>query len=128
MTVLDDIIEATKNQDTFRHFARFRDLKRLDDQVQTFPRIVSGWVNTAGAGTIVQGTGFTIVRNGIGDISVTWPAFPIPPKVTLGANSDSAVMLVMPTITGVRILLRNLVAGAFVATDAQFCFDAIGQV
>lgn len=33
MSLLDDIIEANRNQDTFRHLARSRDLVALDDRV-----------------------------------------------------------------------------------------------
>lgn len=102
-------------------------LDTLVRQLQTGLRTVRGTVNTAGAGTIVQGAGtFTIVRNGLGDVTVTYPAFATPPSPGLGTNADAVTYLAMPSTTSFRVLLRNLVAGALAAVDAQFTFNMTG--
>lgn len=99
MSLLDDIIEANKNQDTFRHLARSRDLLALDKRVVTnegaiaaaqaaitnleAPRRLTGVVEVTGAAALViAGTGFTVTRLGTGDIRINFNVpFAVPPVV-----------------------------------------------
>jgi hypothetical protein len=90
-------------------------------------KVIRGTVNTAGSGTIVLGTGFTITRNGTGDVTVTFASpFAAAPSVALGTNSDQVRHSATPTTTTIRPVIRTLSGGAFVAADGIFNFIAAG--
>lgn len=56
-------------------------------------KIVRGIVNTAGSGSIVAGSGFSITRNNTGDLTVTFTTpFSGVPAVTFGAQGDGAAL------------------------------------
>jgi hypothetical protein len=94
---------------------------------ETNLKVIRGTVNTAGAGSIVQGSGFTIARNGVGDVTVTFStAFSAAPSAPFGTNADAATFITMPSTTTFRVLLRNEAAGVLGAVDAQFTFVAVG--
>ena len=94
-------------------------------------RMIRGTIDTSGAGSILFGSGFTIVRNGVGDITITFdPLFAAAPSVLTtvettvlgtGSHVDSTVP---PTVSAVRIQ-RYLGA---VASDGVFDFVAIGPI
>jgi hypothetical protein len=94
-------------------------------------RVLAGEIDTSAPGTINVGTGlFTIVRNAVGDITVTFTtAFAVRPVVTFGvyaggANATSVRHIAFPTTTTFRIQVVN---GAGVGVDSIFNFIAIGS-
>lgn len=101
----------------------------LGDGPSVGGRAVRGIINTASAGSIVQGTGFTIVRNGAGDVTVTITTpFTEIPVVMLTTFEDG-------TITPPIVSLKNgsspaagvfefQVAKAGIAADAVVHFHA----
>jgi len=67
------------------------DPKKFIRGEETGLKIVRGRIDTTGAGSILQGGGFTIVRNGVGDLTVTFsPAFSGVPSCVPAGESTSA--------------------------------------
>lgn len=92
-------------------------------------RFVRGVVNTA-TGAIVRGAGFTVVRNGVGDVTITFTtAFKSPPAVVPGVGStaitaSAKLFNAEPTITTARILV--FLTGTGAAADGLMHFTAAG--
>jgi hypothetical protein len=89
-------------------------------------RIVRGRINTASPGSILVGEGFTITRNGVGDLTVTFdPPFADEPavNVTKGGGSVGDVSASSVGASSFQALIANA-AGA--AVDSNFSFTAIG--
>lgn len=86
--------------------------------VDTTPTVIRGRIDTTGAGSILHGTGFTIVRNGVGDVTVTFTtafaAVPvvIPSTQDAVGNVNVAKIEGTPTTTTARITRYNLAAAA----------------
>jgi hypothetical protein len=90
-------------------------------------KVIRGTVNTAGTGSIVSGSGFTITRHSTGNLTVTFTtAFASAPSGGLGTNADAVSYVTMPSTTAFRVLLRNEAAGVLGAVDAQFTFAMWG--
>lgn len=90
-------------------------------------RVTRGEVNADG--TIARGGGFTVVRNGVGDYTVTFDtAFSATPVVVVGNGPNAHVPVVRlstgtpPSTTGFRVFgfVANTAAGA----DTAFTFTA----
>ena len=105
------------------------DLKRwaerhgfLSDQ-KANPRAVCGRVNTASAGTILDGSGFTITRNGTGDLTVTFstPFSSVPVVVATSEWNETWVDAANQTVSAVRVLLADATG---TAKDGIFNFIA----
>jgi hypothetical protein len=90
-----------------------------------FPRrIIAGIINTTGSGSISAGEGFSITRNGTGDITITFDAdFNRLPAVTatkfgVGVCHFSG----LPGLDAIRIVVKD---AAFAAIDGSFSFVAV---
>lgn len=89
-------------------------------------KMVRGTINTAGSGSIVQGTGFTISRVGAGNVTVTFsPAFSGVPTVVTGhqtaihnANNGEP--------TKEKVTLGLIITTTAEAVDGIVSFIAIG--
>lgn len=93
-------------------------------------RKITGFITNAGAAVIAAGAGFTAVRNGAGDVTITLTR---PGKTFLGAGvlaihptaatSHSAKLIAAPTATAIRIgtYVADGVDGA--PADLDFCFE-----
>jgi hypothetical protein len=81
--------------------------------------------------TVTAGSGFTVVRNGVGDYSVTFDTpFAAAPAVSLGAGQNAVFYAVKisaagpVSATGFRAFLW--VTNTLAATDGEFHFVAVG--
>jgi hypothetical protein len=86
-------------------------------------RIVRGGI-TGTTGAVAFGTGFTCVRNAVGDYTITFStAFPATPAV---AGTATAWVMATTTLsaTSWRVTVFNSTTGA--ALDRDFTFIAIG--
>lgn len=94
---------------------------------ETGLRIVRGVIDTASSGTILEGEGFSIVRNGTGLLTVTiTDAFADVPAVSLGGDKHSTRFATVPTASGFQVQIANESAGTLAAADGIFHFIAIG--
>lgn len=79
----------------------------------------------AATGAITAGTGFTVVKNGTGDFTVTFtPAFAVTPVVNVNFLANAALVVAFvtnPTAGGFRIIIVNT---SSVPVDAAFNFTA----
>lgn len=96
---------------------------------ETGLKIIRGAVDTTGSGSILVGSGFTITRNGTGDVTVNFTvAFSTAPAVALAAGTTAGVVAKLvttePTTGAARVLVGTIAAG--VATDGIFHFIAAG--
>lgn len=91
--------------------------------------ILRGTINSASSGSIVSGEGFSITRNGTGDITITFTtAFLDVPSVTatsVKTTNSVASLQAQPTTTACRILNFTSTTGSNI--DGIFCFTAIGK-
>lgn len=100
-------------------------------------RGIIGRINTTGSGTILLGDeAYTIVRNGTGDVSVTYlrkytqvPAVVATAEVASLAGNFAGVEVFNPTLTGVQLRrkLTNASAGTTVLEDGIITFQVGGQ-
>ncbi len=99
----------------------------VNSTVETL-KVIRGTINTAGAGTIVVGSGFTITRNSIGNVTVNFSdSFSTAPTVTLGVGNNANVTGVHvsgPTTSSCRVVL--LVPSTGGNSEGTFHFTAIG--
>jgi hypothetical protein len=94
-------------------------------------KIIRGIIDTTGAGSIVEGIGFSIARNGVGDLTITYTDdFSDVPSVDLtavGAGGTVAHATIYSaaarTPTSVRVYRTD---GAGAAADGVFDFTATG--
>ena len=91
--------------------------------------IIRGSIDSAGAGSILTGTGFTIVRNGIDDVTVNiTSAFSDTPSVVVGAGSTAIRRAKLttsePVVGSFRAMVSDTALGT--AADGIFHFIAIG--
>lgn len=88
------------------------------------PRIIRGIIATGGSGTILAGTGFTITRNGTGDVTITFnTAFSRLPAVNLGRIGLGVAHLSgTPTVDSAQVIVRD---SSFAAADGSFDFAAV---
>lgn len=98
----------------------------VNSTVETL-KVIRGRINTASSGTILQGSGFTITRNGTGDLTVTFTAaFSALPSVPApGAEGGDLIgnLQGAPTTTTARF---QLFSTGGTLTDGIFSFIAIG--
>jgi hypothetical protein len=90
-------------------------------------RILRGRIDTTTPGTILQGTGFTLTRNGLGDVTVTFStAFSATPVVIVVAEdvSQGSVVKINSVASGSVRLVRFLTN--LTAADGILHFIAIG--
>lgn len=109
---------------------RLKDLnvqKNFDYASRFLFRSVRGRVNTT-TPTIVGGKGFTLTRNGAGDVTVTFSQpFIVTPVVVVGMGETAVVLMVKlhavtpPSPTGFRVAILT---PAGVLTDGDFTFIA----
>lgn len=97
-------------------------------KTSTALQIIAGVIDSTGAGSIVAGTGFTITRNGVGDVTITFTsAFSGTPSVTAtvadATNNRIAKLKAATTTTTAQIQCFSL---AGTNTDNLFHFHAIG--
>lgn len=92
-------------------------------------RIIRGRVDTTGSGSILQGDGFTIARNGTGDVTVTFTtAFSAIPAVVPTAESDTSGMThigKVRTVAAGSVRLQRNLAGVS-DQDGIMHFIAVG--
>lgn len=91
-------------------------------------RMVRGTINTT-TPTIVEGVGFTVAKNGTGDVTITFdPLFASAPSVTgtsvIVANGTWIYLSGNPTTSTARIV-RTIAAAA---EDGIFHFVAVGPI
>lgn len=94
-------------------------------------KVIRGTINTAGSGSIVSGTGFTISRPGVGAIVTTWTVpFSAAPTCVATAVDNTVNWLAVglpsgtqPTATSARF---QLITFASAAADSTFHFVAVG--
>lgn len=91
-------------------------------------KIIRGIINTAGAGTIVKGGGFTIERKGTGDVLINFTAaFSDTPSVTAVVGETAGTNMTKhnaaPAAGSARLVIFNT---AGVIIDGIFHFTAIG--
>ena len=91
-------------------------------------RVVRGTINTT-TPTIVEGVGFTVAKNGTGDVTITFdPLFASAPSVVgtcvIVANGTWIYLSGNPTTSTVRIV-RTIAAAA---EDGVFHFIAVGPI
>ena len=106
--------------------------KRVDDletdaviAVDTRLRVAYGIVDTTSPGSVVEGTGFTVTRNGVGDVTITFTtAFSDVPAVALGSVGNTASLGATPTTTTAQILRYVSTTGA--QADGRVTFVASG--
>lgn len=96
-----------------------------------YPRIVYGTVDSTGP-TIIRGVGFTVAKNGTGDVTLTFdPPFSDVPVITtcgrIDAASGGGVILRRGAATAstVRLVGRDLTGAA---ADGEMDFEAIGPI
>lgn len=104
---------------------------------EDYLRTIRGTIDT-GPPSITAGIGFTISKNGTGDITITFvPAFAGAPSITHGAeaavgagNFLGTELKSGTTATSTRIVVKlvNPGAGSVTLTDALFSFTAIGPI
>lgn len=94
-------------------------------------RVVAGVYDSVGP-TVVQGTGFTVSRNAVGDVTVTFTSpFAAPPAVTAtlaetaGANIVKEKDGVAATALAVRLLSFNA-DSPFASAESKVSFVAVG--
>lgn len=93
-------------------------------------KIIRGIINTGGAGSIVKGSGFSIVRNGTGDVTITFTAtFKDVPSVVATVGETGAVSAIKhfekaATASTARLLVFLTATGA--GQDSVFHFTAVG--
>lgn len=90
-------------------------------------KTIRGVINTEGAGSIVKGSGFSIVRNGVGEVTITFTAaFSAVPSVngTPRSGNRSIGLNAEATTTTAKLLITTSSTGA--ATDGIFHFVAVG--
>lgn len=82
----------------------------------------------SGAGAIIQGTGFTVVRNSTGHYTVTFGvAFAAAPNVQVTATNTSGPLLAIvdgAAVGSFRVSMLNVGSGS-ADTDSQFDFRAV---
>lgn len=96
-------------------------------------RHVNGYITNNGAAAISTGTGaFTIVRNGVGDVSITltkpgkvFMSAVVTPIETTAATAHMAKLIAAPTATVIRVgtYVADAVDGA--PADIDFCFNYV---
>lgn len=90
--------------------------------------IVRGVINTTGP-SIVEGSGYSIVKNGTGDVTVTFnPPFSDVPAFTCTPQSASgrlAQMVAPATASTARVAVLST---AFAAAESEVHFIAVGPV
>lgn len=107
------------------------DFAKLTTAVESDLYVIRGAVNSAGAGSIIEGSGFTIVRNGVGDVTVNFStAFAGTPAVLLGPSQTPSALVKMrdntaPTAASFRVSVFLFNVGT--ALDGIFHFTAIGR-
>ena len=89
-------------------------------------RTLRGTVDTSGSGSIVAGSGFTVARNGAGDVTITFSTpFSSPPSCP--ASSDwYATQTAAATASTARFVAYNFVAGVPTPADGIIHFIAVG--
>lgn len=89
-------------------------------------KVVRGVINTTGP-SITEGEGFSIAKNGTGDVTITFdPAFSDRPAVAVTPVSSSvriAQQIAAATASTARV---GVFTSAFAAVDATFDFVAVG--
>lgn len=101
-----------------------RNFDRLSEQWPDYPRIVRGRISGA-APTILQGSGFSVVKLFVGVYTVTFDVvFPATPIVVLTTEVVGSARLANPAATLFQLALENN-AGA--AVDGVFTFTAVAS-
>lgn len=103
-------------------------MRKLLQALQPYPRIVLGRITNNGTAAITiggatNGTDFSIVRNGAGDVSVTFsdPCKRLPVICATGKTTN-AQLKAAPTVNGFQVLCSN---DSGTATDDDFDFMAM---
>lgn len=104
------------------------DPKLVNSTVENL-KVIRGAINTAGSGSITSGVGFTIARNGAGDVTITFTAaFATAPTVTAtplsGGVAPICALSGAPGTGSARVLVLN--AATNTGVDDTFHFTAIG--
>jgi len=87
-------------------------------------KMIRGRVDTGGTGTILHGTGFTIVRTGVGSVTVTFTtAFSGVPAATATSNVNETAIGSGSTTAEITVASLNT---SGVLVDSIFNFIAIG--
>jgi len=111
-----------------------RNFRSLQDQITALQNtrvnagepnltVIRGRLSTT-TPTILHGTGFTVVRNGVGDVTVTFTtAFTGVPAITATGDASETAIYPVPTTTTFRVVTLTS-AGA--ALESTLNFIAIG--
>jgi hypothetical protein len=90
-------------------------------------RMIYGTINTTGP-AIVSGSGFSVVRNGVGNVTITFTvAFGSKPSVTFSTEDAATNTFVKNNINSTTTQCQPIViTDAGVAVDRVFAFQAVG--
>lgn len=88
------------------------------------PRTIRGIVDTSGSGSITQGDGFSVTRNGAGDVTISFDFdFTNVPAVTVSRFGPGVANVSgLPSKASVGVIVRDT---GFTATDGSFGFVAV---
>jgi hypothetical protein len=88
------------------------------------PRIIRGIVDTSGSGSVTAGEGFSVTRNGAGDVTISFDFdFTNLPVVTVSRFGPGVVNVSgLPSKATVGVIVRDT---GFTAADGSFGFTAV---
>lgn len=97
---------------------------QLNQAPGTGTRILRGIIDSTGSGSITWGSGFSITRNGTGDVTITFDAeFNRPPAVIASRIGAGVANLTgTPDVASARVIIRDT---GFTVADGTFEFIAV---
>lgn len=128
-TTVPDATTATGALNRQTGDARYPLKSAVPAATETGMKIIRGIVDTSGSGSIVKGSGFTITRNGVGDVTINFTAaFSDLPTVTATGYAAAAQspLVDMIALTTSAVRLRRYRSSTEINNDEKIHFIAIG--